>query len=602
MRLLDGTSLTSYKSLSSDDDLDPASDDNDHEHAGFDVEDCSELTSVPATWTTTTLVFAYSMIWLVYLVEGTLSATAGILAPYVTSAFAQHSLTPTVGILSSVVGGVTNLTLAKVLDVFGRPQGCLFCIVLATTGLVAMTACSSVKAYAAAQVFQTVGNNGILYTVTVLVADTCSLRNQGLVQALVSSPYLFTFFLAGSVSAGCLNGPGWRWAFGAFAILVPSATLPLFSLMLKNHRKTKKRMLTPKATDNRNPLQSFIFHARQFDAIGLLLLSTGIALFLLPFNLYVLQGWSSLPVIGMLIIGTGLLTTFVIWEKYCAPNPFLPYSLLFNPTILGACILSAILFTSFWSWNSFFGSYLQVAHDLSITNASYVVQLYTVCSVLASIAVGALVHYTGRFKPVCLYLGIPISVLGPTLLLYICKTQSTASASTSVHIVPIIIAQILISLAAGTIMVADEVAILAAVSTSPPPSHHEPEPTTKPETDIAIPLAVLGVFGNIGAAVGLTIASAIWQRVFPASLAEHIPRDTGADLDAIYANLSTQLSFPVGSVTRMAIARAYGDALVWMLGVGSAVWVVGILAVGFWRDINVIKGKMDGGSVDSSIN
>ena len=45
-----------------------------------------------------------------------------ILLPYVTSTFAEHSLTPTVNILSSVIGGVTNLTIAKVLDVFGRPQ------------------------------------------------------------------------------------------------------------------------------------------------------------------------------------------------------------------------------------------------------------------------------------------------------------------------------------------------------------------------------------------------------------------------------------------------------------------------------------------------
>ena len=122
------------------------------------------IEAVTIAWTTTALVIAYTLIWLTYFAEGMLSGTTAALTPFVTSAFALHSLTPTVGILSSVVGGVTNLTLAKILDVFGRPQGYLFCIVLATVGLAMMAACNNVEAYAAAQVFQTVGNNGIQYS------------------------------------------------------------------------------------------------------------------------------------------------------------------------------------------------------------------------------------------------------------------------------------------------------------------------------------------------------------------------------------------------------------------------------------------------------
>jgi MFS family permease len=110
-----------------------------------------------------------------------LAGVNGALAPYVTSAFALHSLTPTVSIISSIIGGVMNLTLAKILDVFGRPQGYLFCVCLAVIGLAMTAACNSVEAYAAAQVFYTVGNNGIQYSLSVLIADTSSLQNRGLV-------------------------------------------------------------------------------------------------------------------------------------------------------------------------------------------------------------------------------------------------------------------------------------------------------------------------------------------------------------------------------------------------------------------------------------
>ena len=572
----------SYTSLSSDENVDPLSDNDDDDDdedshlASGTQPGVQNIEAVTVAWTARALVFAYIMIWLTYFVEGILSGTTGVLTPYVTSDFALHSLTPTVGILGSVFGGVTNLTLAKVLDVFGRPQGYFLCILLATVGLIMMTACSSVQAYAAAQVFQTVGNNGILYSLTVFVADTSSLRNRGLMQAIVSSPNLITCWLAGPISSGFINGPGWRWAFGMFAILVPSISLPLFNLLLNNYLKARKLGLVLKndSESDRTALKSFLYYCREFDAVGLALLSIGVTLFLLPFNLYALQGWDSPLVVGMLIIGSILIIIFVVWERSFAPITFVPYSLLLDRTASGACILSATLFISFWCWNSFFSSYLQVVNGLSIESASYVVQVYTVCSVVCSIAVGALIHYTGRFKAVCLYIGIPLSILGTGLMMFFCRIESSIGY--------IIICQILISIAAGTIMVCDEVAILAAAA-----SHQH----------VAVCLAVLAMFGNIGGAIGLTIASAIWQSVFPKSLMSYLPAEELPNLRNIYANLSTQLSYPIGSDTRLAIQHAYVDAQIRMLAVGTAVWVAGLLGVIMWRDINVIGIKQNKGHI-----
>ncbi|KAL2818025.1 major facilitator superfamily domain-containing protein [Aspergillus granulosus] len=600
MGLLDSARRASYDPLSTEESLDAREDNNHRDDAGIDPTSRSE------TCMTIALLFPYVLMWLIQLVEGVLSATAGILAPYVSSAFALHALTPTVGIMSSVVGGITNLTLAKVLDAFGRPQGFMCRILLAVSGLAMTTACNSVQAYAASQVFQTVGNNGILYTLTVIVAESSSLRNRGLIQAVVSSPNIFTFFLAGPIVAVFLNGPGWRWAFGLFTVLVPGVTLPLLAIILNSHRKTQQLDLVSTNPDDdeddhvdgprHSCWQSLLYYTRQFDAVGLVLLSAGVALLLLPFNLYASQGWSSLAVTGTVVVGIVLLIGFFIWEKHYASITFLQYSLLLDRTALGACILSATLFISYWSWSSFFSSYLQVFHNLSVKNASYIVQLYTVCSVLGSIAVGALIHYTGRFRPVCLYVGIPVSVLGSACMLHYCKIQSSSS------LLAIVVAQILISVAAGAIMVADEIAMLAAVTaTASAPS----QSVSHRQTAIATSLAVLGVFGNVGAAIGLTIASAIWQHIFPASLVKYLGRDNGGvggggvgvDLDAIYANISTQLSFPVGSATRTAIVKAYGDALVWMLGVGTGIWIVGFIAVLCWKDINVTSMRRDSGGI-----
>jgi hypothetical protein len=129
--------------------------------------------------------------------------------------------------------------------------------------------------------------------------------------------------------------------------------------------------------------------------------------------------------------------------------------------------------------------------------------------------------------------------------------------------------------AAGTVIICDEIAIMAAAS-------HQ---------HIAIVIAILGVFSNIGGAIGLTVAAAIWQDVFPKKLAEYLPAEDLPNLPLIYEDITTQLSYTVGTPTRLAIQHAYGDAQQMLLIAGTAVWVIGIVAVLMWRDIRVDRIK-----------
>lgn len=524
-----------------------------------------DIEAITTAWTTTALIAAYIIIWLIYFVEGLLAGITNALNPYVTSAFAQHSLTPTVIILSSVIGGVTNLTLAKILDVFGRPQGFFVCIVLATVGLVMMAACNNVEAYAAAQVFYTVGNSGVQYSLSVFVADTSSLRNRGLMQAFVSAPNLITCWLAGPVSSAFLDGAGWRWAFGTCTIVVPAITLPLSGLFLFNYQKAKKLGLIPNRESQRTTWQSIIFYCREFDAVGLLLLSAGVGLFILPFNLYTLQarGWGSPLIICMLVFGVALTILFAIWETFFAPITLIPYALLADRTVLGACLLSSTLFVSYYCWSSYFSSFLQVVNNLSVAEASYVVQSYTVGSCICAIGTGFVIRYTGRFKPISLYFGMPMSILGLGLMILFRQPSG--------YIGYIVMCQIFISFAAGTLIICDEIAMLAAAS-------HQ---------HTAVVIAILGMFGNIGGAIGLTIAVAIWQSILPKKLAEYLPIEELPNLEIIYGDLTVQLGYAVGSPARMAVQHAYGDAQKMMLVAGTAVWVVGVVAVLMWRNINV---------------
>ncbi|KAL5334603.1 hypothetical protein BJX70DRAFT_402413 [Aspergillus crustosus] len=263
-----------------------------------------QVEAIATVWKTS-LIVAYVLIWIVSFAMLMQQNTSASLTPYVASAFLLHSLTPTVSVLSNVIGGVCNLTIAKILDIFGRPQGYAFSLLITTIGLIMMAATNTVEMYAAAQVFWTVGNNALLYTVGIFVADTTTLHNRALMAGLASSPTIATIWLGGPISEGFLNGAGWKWCYGLLCIIIPVLCLPLFGLLVWNSSKAKKAGILVVDRSNRTIWQPFIHYCREFDAIGLVLITVGLALFILPFNLYSMQadGWRSPLIICLLVFG-----------------------------------------------------------------------------------------------------------------------------------------------------------------------------------------------------------------------------------------------------------------------------------------------------------
>ncbi|EQL01637.1 siderophore iron transporter mirB [Ophiocordyceps sinensis CO18] len=488
-------------------------------------------------WTVKHIVLAYFLIWAIYFVDATQQGVSSGMLPYVTSAFRQHSLTAATGIMAHLLGGLLKLPLAKILDIWGRPQGFVFTTFILTVGLVMMAACQNVQTFAAAQVFYWVGYNGMTYTLHIFIADTSALKNRALMFAFSSSPYIITTWIAGPLAARFLAGPGWRWAFGAFAIITPIVSLPLVALFTHNFRKAKAQGLMPDKGNSRTLAESVRYYLIEFDVVGLLLIAVGLALFLLPFSLYTYQPgkWRSPFIICMLVFGVIFIVAFVLYEKFVAPVQFLPYALLADRTIMGAMVLALVLFVAFFIWDIFFSSFLQVVNGLSVTHATYVGKIHVGVTCFWAIIVGVLIRVTGRFKWLALYFGIFIACAG------------------------------------GTIVVCEQMAVMASVS-------HQ---------HIAVILAIQAMFASVGGAIGSTIAAALWTGIFPRKLAKLLPPESQASLARIYGNLSAQLEYPIGSPTREAISQAYGETQRLMLISAMCVLSLAVVAVAVWRDIRV---------------
>jgi len=266
----------------------------------------------------------------------------------------------------------------------------------------------------------------------------------------------------------------------------------------------------------------------------------------------------------MIVVGFVLLCVFGFYETYFAPVPMLSYSLLSDRTVIGACLLDATYQVSYYCWANYFTSFLQVVNDVSLAEAGYISNTFDVVSGVLLFIVGFMIRKTGRFKWL-LYIAVPLYVFAQGLMIYFRRPNQSVGF--------LVMCQVFISIGGSIFIILQQVSILAAVD-------HQ---------HVAAALALLSVVGTVGGAMGATISGAIWTNTFRKALIKYLPESALPDLDTIYEDLDTQLSYAIGTPERLGIQEAYGYAQTRMLAAG-----VGIMALSFaWvlliRNINISK-------------
>lgn len=300
--------------------------------------------------------------------------------------------------------------------------------------------------------------------------------------------------------------------------------------------------------------------------MGVILFSSGLTIFLLPFTLTETapNGWRTGYIIAMIVVGFVLLVTFGLYETFLAKTPFLNIKLLANRTVIGACLLCVTYQISFYCWAMYFTSFLQVVCNLSVAEAGYVNSTFDIVSGFLLLGVGFIIRRTGYFKWL-LYIAVPLYIFAQGLMIHFRQPNQKVGY--------IVMCQIFISIGGSIFIICQQIAILAA-------SDHQ---------HIAAVLALLYVVGNIGGAIGNTICGAIWTNTFPQALMRFLPEADLADFDDIYGDLNVQLSYPVGSATRLGIQAAYAFAQKRMLIAGVSIMSVSIIWVFLIKNLNLKK-------------
>ncbi|KAJ4502621.1 hypothetical protein HRR88_008159 [Exophiala dermatitidis] len=510
-----------------------------------------------------------SKIWVVQFISTFANGVVTTLNPYVTSAFASHTMTPTALIVGALCSGIFKLPSAKLMDLWGRPQTLTLVVLIQVLGFIILAACRNVQTYFAGQVFYQVGYQGIAYSVIVIIADTSTLRTRGFYLAVGTSSVIATTWASGPAAQSILETIGFRWGFGIWAIVVPVTCAPLAGLLYFYQYKAEKQGLVSPSpvqeSDNMTLAQKVIFYLREFDVVGVLMLSTGLSLFLLGLTLWAFQKqqWKSPMIICFLIFGGLLVIAFVLYERYVAPVSFMPWPLIWNRTIFFTCVMAASTFTGFYIWNAFFLSMLVAVWHQSTANATYITNIMLVGTSVGGIVVGLALMAGARLKYLALGVGMPLVLLG-TGLLYHFNDPST-------EIGYIIMTQIFISLGSGVVVLSEQLTVMAV-------SDHQ---------HYTAVIAIEGLMSSIGAAFGLTIAASIWIGIFPEKLVKYMPLRDLFSLPQIVGDLNVQASFAKGTPERIGIDRSYCETQDYMLIASLCFFGLSWVAILFWRNVNM---------------
>ncbi|KAK4704828.1 hypothetical protein P7C70_g1390, partial [Phenoliferia sp. Uapishka_3] len=509
------------------------------------------------SWGRKGLVTIYAGVYLISTLMSLEANTTPVIEPYFLSSLKAHTMLGALSIVVNIAYAVGKPPMTKILDVFGRAEGVAFAASLYFLGYILSACATDVRVFVVARALAALGGQGLQLAQQIIIADTTTLTNRGLITSTISLPWLVTTWLGPPLGSffQSKGEPGYRFAYGLFGTLLPLVSTVLVGTLLHQWRRAKQLMLRKSQrgsetvevgkNEEREMVERFEgatmnWGARtrtvwkDLDVVGLASLTVGCILVLLPLTLAAKrpQAWADSQTWLLITGGICSLFFFAYYEFNFSPIPLLPPRVLKNRTIMCGSALGFFHFLSQFVYESFFTSFLQVARDHSPRDAAYISQSYMFSASIAAIIAGAFAKFSQRYRWIGIT-GVVIHGLGTWLMM---RSRNLDSSTFE-----LVISQMLGGIGGGFTTIAAQIGCQSVVG-------HQ---------DVAIATTTFLTITQIGGAVGGAAAGAIWSTLLPSRLATHLPTTAIPLIPDIMASLEYTLKFEMGSPIRTAINAAY---------------------------------------------